>query len=287
MVLKNAQRMKQPELGKTIIELRKQKGLTQEELVEKCNITVRTIQRIEAGETTPRSYTIKTILNAMGFEYESVFGKKYISGKFDKVLRIHPSNLNNVLISALIAGIIYFIMGFAETTFYAPSLSDLSFGNWPDLSTNGDAPPFSYSLTKIISIVSFSFFMRGFVLIGSYYKNYLIEIMAFLMIVINIVFGISEMISINTDEGFFSFILVSRALTIGVIMMPFGVGILRLKSLGMLSSVTGVLEIVTGVCFATLFLSVIGLIILLPLELLELLLLYKASLKIKSPLIAD
>lgn len=287
MVLKNVQRMKQPELGKTIIELRKQKGLTQEELVEKCNITVRTIQRIEAGETTPRSYTIKTILNAMGFEYESVFGKKYISGKFDKVLRIHPSNLNNVLISALIAGIIYFIMGFAETTFYALSLSDLSFGNWPDLSTNGDAPPFSYSLTKIISIVSFSFFMRGFVLIGSYYKNYLIEIMAFLMIVINIVFGISEMISINTDEGFFSFILVSRALTIGVIMIPFGVGILRLKSLGMLSSVTGVVEIVTGICFATLFLSVIGLIILLPLELLELLLLYKASLKLKSPLIAD
>ena len=287
MVLKNVQRMKQPELGKTIIELRKQKGLTQEELVEKCNITVRTIQRIEAGETTPRSYTIKTILNAMGFEYESVFGKKYISGKFDKVLRIHPSNLNNVLISALIAGIIYFIMGFAETTFYALSLSDLSFGNWPDLSTNGDAPPFSYSLTKIISIVSFSFFMRGFVLIGSYYKNYLIEIMAFLMIVINIVFGISEMISINTDEGFVSFILVSRALTIGVIMIPFGVGILRLKSLGMLSSVTGVVEIVTGICFATLFLSVIGLIILLPLELLELLLLYKASLKLKSPLIAD
>ena len=69
--------MKQPELGKTIIELRKQKGLTQEELVEKCNITVRTIQRIEAGETTPRSYTIKTLLNAMGFEYEKVFGKEY------------------------------------------------------------------------------------------------------------------------------------------------------------------------------------------------------------------
>tara|TARA_B100001093_G_scaffold518552_1_gene603826 strand:- start:11662 stop:11775 length:114 start_codon:yes stop_codon:yes gene_type:complete len=33
--IENTQRMKQPELGKTIIELRKQKGLTQEELVEK------------------------------------------------------------------------------------------------------------------------------------------------------------------------------------------------------------------------------------------------------------
>ncbi|MEO2084092.1 MAG: helix-turn-helix transcriptional regulator [Marinoscillum sp.] len=36
--------MKQPLLGEKIIELREQKGLTQEELVEKCNINVRTIQ---------------------------------------------------------------------------------------------------------------------------------------------------------------------------------------------------------------------------------------------------
>lgn len=44
------------ELGKIITDLRKEKGLTQEELVEKCNISVRTIQRIEAGEVIQRSY---------------------------------------------------------------------------------------------------------------------------------------------------------------------------------------------------------------------------------------
>lgn len=53
--------MKQPALGKRIFELRTSKGFTQEELVEKCNISVRTIQRIESGEVTPRSFTIKTI----------------------------------------------------------------------------------------------------------------------------------------------------------------------------------------------------------------------------------
>jgi transcriptional regulator with XRE-family HTH domain len=57
--------MKQPDLGKKIVELRKSKGLTQEELVEKCNINVRTLQRIESGEVTPRSYTIKTIFAAL------------------------------------------------------------------------------------------------------------------------------------------------------------------------------------------------------------------------------
>jgi transcriptional regulator with XRE-family HTH domain len=44
--------MKQPELGRKIAELRKAKGLTQEELVEKCNIRVRTLQRIESGEVS-------------------------------------------------------------------------------------------------------------------------------------------------------------------------------------------------------------------------------------------
>ncbi|HEY3371256.1 MAG TPA: helix-turn-helix transcriptional regulator [Prolixibacteraceae bacterium] len=44
--------MKQPDLGKKIAELRKAKSLTQEELVEKCNLNVRTLQRIEAGVVT-------------------------------------------------------------------------------------------------------------------------------------------------------------------------------------------------------------------------------------------
>lgn len=70
--------MKQPELGKKISELRKARGLTQEELVEKCNIGVRTIQRIEAGEVTPRSYTIKTILAALESDM------KLVSEDYDK-----------------------------------------------------------------------------------------------------------------------------------------------------------------------------------------------------------
>ena len=126
--------------------------------------------------------------------------------------------------------------------------------------------------------------MRGFVLLGSYYKNYLVEIMAFLMIVMNIIFETSEIVSINFDDRLFSFVLISKAITFGIIMILFGIGILRLKHLGNLSKATGILEMITGICFATFFLSVIGLITLLPLELLELLLLYKASTKIKPSL---
>lgn len=52
-----------------LIEERKAKGLTQEELALKCNVTVRTIQRIESGQVEPRTHTIKAISEILGFEY--------------------------------------------------------------------------------------------------------------------------------------------------------------------------------------------------------------------------
>ena len=278
--------MKQPLLGKKITELRKQKGLTQEELVERCNVTVRTIQRIESGETTPRIYTIKTILNALDLDYEKVFEREYNRGKFDKILRFFPSNLKEVLNVSFIAGIVYFVLGFVEMGYYITSFFDLdSQTNWSDLpiknygsySENG-----IYIFIKIISIISFSLLMRGFVLVGSYYKNYLVELMAFVMIIMHIIFEISEIVSINFENSLVEFIMISKAVTFGVIMIFFGVGLLRLKShLGNLPKITGILEIITGVCFATVLLSVFGLIFLIPLELLELLLLYKVASKIR------
>jgi transcriptional regulator with XRE-family HTH domain len=63
--------MKQPELGKKIVELRKAKSLTQEELVDACNLNVRTLQRIESGEVTPRSYTLKLLSEVLDFDFNN------------------------------------------------------------------------------------------------------------------------------------------------------------------------------------------------------------------------
>jgi transcriptional regulator with XRE-family HTH domain len=75
--------IQQPELGKKITDLRKEKGLTQEELVEKCNLNVRTLQRIEAGEVTPRTYTIRLIFEALDYSLEK---SKYDKGLIPKWL---------------------------------------------------------------------------------------------------------------------------------------------------------------------------------------------------------
>jgi len=66
--------MKQPDLGKRIAELRKAKGLTQDELVQKCNLNVRTLQRIESGDVTPRSYTMRLIFAALEYDIHETSG---------------------------------------------------------------------------------------------------------------------------------------------------------------------------------------------------------------------
>ena len=61
--------MNQPDLGLRVNELRQQKGLTQEQLAEKCEVSTRTIQRIENGEVDPRSYTLQCLSENLDFDF--------------------------------------------------------------------------------------------------------------------------------------------------------------------------------------------------------------------------
>ncbi len=58
--------------GELIRYLRFKKGMTQEELAEKTDISVRTIQRIENGEVDPRSYTLQRIASALEIDYKEL-----------------------------------------------------------------------------------------------------------------------------------------------------------------------------------------------------------------------
>jgi transcriptional regulator with XRE-family HTH domain len=55
-------------IGKRIKEVRLKKGLSQEDLAEKSNVNLRTIQRIENNETTPRSKTLNLIFSTLEVE---------------------------------------------------------------------------------------------------------------------------------------------------------------------------------------------------------------------------
>lgn len=60
--------MRQPEFGRKVRKLRTSQGLTQSELAERCNLSLRTVQRIENSETMPRGYTVGIILETLGSE---------------------------------------------------------------------------------------------------------------------------------------------------------------------------------------------------------------------------
>ena len=64
-------------IGKKISEIRKQKGLTQEEVAEGAKINLRTLQRIEKDETEPRGNSLQGICVALGVPVENIldYGK--------------------------------------------------------------------------------------------------------------------------------------------------------------------------------------------------------------------
>lgn len=68
-------------IGQKIKELRVLKGLTQEDLAEKTNLSVRTIQRIESGDVDPRTYTLNLLAEALGVELETFTAEKVIAHK--------------------------------------------------------------------------------------------------------------------------------------------------------------------------------------------------------------
>jgi uncharacterized Tic20 family protein len=81
--------MNQPDLGLKITELRQQKGLTQEKLAEYCDVSTRTIQRIESGEVEPRSFTRNSLSNILAFD----FGREKTSNEHIWLALLHISSV--------------------------------------------------------------------------------------------------------------------------------------------------------------------------------------------------
>ncbi len=89
------------ETGKLIRELRINKGMTQEELADKTDVSVRTIQRIENGEVDPRAYTLQMIAKALEVDY-----KLLMTNEPDEEQEIQQVNSNNWLGLLHLSGII-------------------------------------------------------------------------------------------------------------------------------------------------------------------------------------
>ncbi len=277
--------MKQPELGKKISELRKAKGLTQEELVEKCNISVRTIQRIETGEVTPRSYTVKTIFTALDYELEiipeqeeEIAEKKSVP--FFRNLLLPDIDVNkpaallmNQLTIGWIFGVIYFILGFLEgaAEYSRYKDDDLMFGTT------------AYIALKVIILIAYFFFQRSFILIGGVYNNYLLKVVSVVLIVAHVIIVACDIASIFSESLKYEYLMFGAALTFGGIGIIWGIALTRLeKSVGSVAKYAGIFEIIAACFFLTIVFSFMGFIVQVPAELFEIIIIFKTIEMIKA-----
>lgn len=275
--------MKQPALGRKITELRKVRGLTQEELVEKCNISVRTLQRIETGEVTPRSYTVRVILDALDSDLRE------ISGNRDSLTERLLQSLRNILLidievrssaslikqlnTSWILGSIFFLLSIFEIVaeFYRKSENQMII------------VISMYCFFKVCIILSFFIFQRGFVLIGAVFKNYLLKIISYILIVGVFMTSCYDVASLFYNSIERDVVLGAEALTFGVIGVLFGLSLIKLqKNLGIVALLAGVFEITSAFFFLTILLSIVGKILLIPAELLEIILIFKSIEHIKT-----
>jgi uncharacterized Tic20 family protein len=90
--------MNQPQLGLKVSDLRQQKGLTQERLAELCEVSPRTIQRIESGDVDPRAYTMHCLGKALEFD----FGEESTANENLWLTILHFSSIFCILIVPLL-----------------------------------------------------------------------------------------------------------------------------------------------------------------------------------------
>jgi len=90
--------MKQPDLGLKVSELRKEKGFTQEQLAEDCEVTPRTIQRIESGDVEPRAFTRNSLSNVLEFD----LGKNDLENERFWIAALHLSSMFCIVLVPLL-----------------------------------------------------------------------------------------------------------------------------------------------------------------------------------------
>lgn len=258
--------MQQPELGIRLTALRKEKNLTQEELVTKSNVSVRTIQRIEAGEVMPRISTVKILLEALGHSYESFIKTTHTMETPSRSTL--PAYKNTVLIAA-IAGAMYLV---TEIIMGAMDIAWVMSENDWDLWTN-----YVYIALAFVLVISYTLFARGFIALSAVFENTLLRIGSYAMIAAVTGLTLLDVFSIFTKD--FENLLVPYAsafVLMGALTIVFGVALIRLQDgMGELSRIAGLLEIVLGITLITVVLFFLSYIIMVPTIVVEILVLYR------------
>ncbi|MEP0985713.1 helix-turn-helix transcriptional regulator [Ekhidna sp.] len=272
--------IEQPTLGSKLLELRTRQGITQHELREKCHVSVRTIQRIEAGAVTPRASTVKILLEALGenpadwYSSSDVIVENQFSIKTLKQMLLINSTeqqLKNAITPAWIGGIVFFLFSIIEIAVESILMEEVS----TSLITTLVA-------IKLVIIISFFLFTRGFLSLSVLFETQLLKIASYLSIgVITVIYCFDIIVLLSSKIEYLNSAF--AVIPLGVISIIFGLGLLELQDgMGRIAKIAGRLEVAFGISYVTLIFSFVGLVLLAPLLIVEIVLLSKADQLIKE-----
>lgn len=95
----------------SLVAARRSKGWTQEELAERTGITVRTVQRLESGQTAPRLHTLRSVATILDIPLESVIFDQPDSASEIRSNQSHQLWLVNLsAFSYLVIPIVHFLI---------------------------------------------------------------------------------------------------------------------------------------------------------------------------------
>jgi transcriptional regulator with XRE-family HTH domain len=255
--------MQQPKLGQQLAALRKQQQLTQEELVEKSHVSVRTIQRIEAGEVIPRLSTVKILWRALGAEYTS----ETTNQTEMKTTANSPQHHQQQLLTAVIAGALYLV--------FEITLTAIDFTWFTSSFNRTESLRWIYITLTVGMLASYIVFARGFMLLARLFENKLLTVAAVLMMLVMAISAFVDIALFSTPMGEVALPYTMVALVAGICSLIFGIALLRLQDgMGGLAKVAGLLEIVIGCTLITVLLFFVALAVVIPATVVEILLLY-------------
>lgn len=127
--------MDQEKIGKFILEMRKQKGLTQKELAEMVGISDKTISKWECGNSMPDISYLESLCNSLGISVNELLSGQCLSGESysekaeENIMALMKENENNRKegITKIVLGILLAFLSLALLIVVGEGLSGLAY----------------------------------------------------------------------------------------------------------------------------------------------------------------
>lgn len=153
---------------------------------------------------------------------------------------------------------------------------------WELLESGIIFPGVWFYIVKGVTLIAFVLFMRGFIVLASHDSNTLLMFAAWIFLLITVVDYGMDIFS-NADQLAASERPIGKALMYGCASMVFGVALFRSsRMLGSAAHYAGLLEMAVGLSFLSIVFFPVGLVLMIPAELLEIYLLFKRSESFKT-----